>query len=115
MAITSKGNITRNKIIASAKQVFYDKGYKDTLLKDITLHADVTIGDLIYYFKKKDEIVTEIYSQFFKQIIDHIEENCAEATTLQKYCLINHIVYHITFSDEKNKRFHHQLITNKSN
>ena len=59
-----KGVQTRNMIYQTAKQLFYDKGYEKTKIKEIADTAEVPIGLFTYYFKTKDKIVQYIYLSF---------------------------------------------------
>lgn len=114
MAIKRKGNETKERILSYSKQEFYENGYNDTWVKTIAQKADMRLGNLNYYFNKKDDIVKEIYEQFTVQLYDYIESQ-GEYTELQKYCNIAMMFYHTVFSDEQNKKFYHEVIVNKSN
>ncbi|PKM89972.1 MAG: TetR/AcrR family transcriptional regulator [Firmicutes bacterium HGW-Firmicutes-10] len=114
MAIKRKGNETKERILSYSKQEFYENGYNDTWVKTIAEKADMRLGNLNYYFNKKDDIVKEIYEQFTVQLYDYIESQ-GEYTELQKYCNFAMMFYHTVFSDEQNKKFYHEVIVNKSN
>lgn len=46
----------RERLIDSAAELFYHKGFNVTSLADIAKHADIPIGNVYYYFKTKDEL-----------------------------------------------------------
>ncbi len=115
MVNKSKGNKTKDSILSYAKEVFYEYGYKNSLVKTIAKNAGISLGNLTYYFNKKDDIVKEIYEQFISDIYDFIDSNTTEEDALQKYCNFIVIIYSIILSDEKNKRFYSEVILNKSN
>ena len=75
MTIKRKGNITKEKILYYAKKEFYQNGYSKTQLKTIAEQADLSLGNLNYYFKKKDDLVKEIYNQFFTEVYQFIKNN----------------------------------------
>ncbi|MEG1620197.1 MAG: TetR/AcrR family transcriptional regulator, partial [Eubacterium sp.] len=64
MAIASsdKGIRTKNKIIQIAKSEFYNKGFAKTSIKKICEQVDIRTGTFAYYFKTKDDLLKEIYS-----------------------------------------------------
>lgn len=114
MAIKRKGNETKERILSYSKQEFYENGYNNTWVKTIAKKADMRLGNLTYYFNKKDDIVKEIYEQFIVQLYDYVETH-GEFSELQKYCNFSMLFYHTVFSDEHNKKFYYEVIVNKSN
>lgn len=61
MAQYNKGLETKNKIIHSARELFYEKGYCSTSTREISEKAGTNLGLLKYYFKGKNEIGMIIY------------------------------------------------------
>ena len=114
MVIKRKGNLTREKILNCAKQDFYDRGYNDTQLKHIADEAGLSLGNLNYYFKKKDDLVKAVYNQFFSEIYAFI---AAQGITdpVTQFALFQFVVYQKVLNDENNKRFYSEIIQNKSN
>ncbi len=114
MANKVKGNKTKEHILYHAKREFYEKGYNDAWVKTIAKNAGVRLGNLNYYFSKKDDIVEAIYDQLVLNIYKFTEARC-ECDELQKFCHFTAIIYKIILSDERNKRFYSEVIINKSN
>lgn len=114
MTIKRKGNITKEKILYYAKKEFYQNGYSKTQLKSIAEQADLSLGNLNYYFKKKDDLVKEIYNQFFTEVYQFIKDNHIY-DALKQYCFFQFVIYNIVLTDENNKRFYCEIIQNKSN
>lgn len=114
MTIKRKGNITKERILYFAKKEFYENGYSKTQLKSIAEQSELSLGNLNYYFKKKDDLVKEIYNQFFTEIYQFIEAQRVQSA-LQQYCFFQFIVYHIVLGDERNRRFYGEIIQSKSN
>ena len=46
----------RNRLIDAAKKLIYQQGFNMTTLADISLEADVPLGNIYYYFKEKADI-----------------------------------------------------------
>ncbi len=55
-AKTSRGEATRNKLLAAAEEVFGAKGYYSASMVDITLKAGVAQGTFYIYFRSKKDI-----------------------------------------------------------
>jgi Transcriptional regulator len=61
-----------NKIIDAARELFYEKGFTGTTVRDIASKAEVNLALLHYYFRTKDKIFeivfNEAFSLLFKQL-----------------------------------------------
>jgi AcrR family transcriptional regulator len=57
---TLKGAETRRQILLAAANLFREKGYKATTLRDIAELADMGAGSMYYYFSSKDAILHEV-------------------------------------------------------
>ena len=112
-----KGVQTRNMIYQTAKQLFYDKGYEKTKIKEIADTAEIPIGLFTYYFKTKDKIVQHIYSEFFTQISLRITEETKDGldNSILRHAILSWIYYEIIFSDENNRRFYYENLKKTSN
>lgn len=62
MSNTSKGAETKTRIINCARILFYEQGYSDTSLRQISEKAGTNIGLINYYFESKAGIAMQIYS-----------------------------------------------------
>jgi AcrR family transcriptional regulator len=50
----------RQRIVSAARNLFYHKGYLATSFTDIARAADVPRGNFYYYYKTKDELLTDV-------------------------------------------------------
>ena len=55
-----KGEILRQRIVASAEQLFYQQGYENTSFSDIAEDVGISRGNFYYHFKTKDEILNAV-------------------------------------------------------
>ena len=55
-----KGEILRQRIVASADQLFYQQGYENTSFSDIAEDVGISRGNFYYHFKTKDEILNAV-------------------------------------------------------
>ena len=58
---SAKGEETRGRILDSALQLFRDKGFDRTGMRDIAQRADMSLGAAYHYFDSKDAIVLAYY------------------------------------------------------
>ena len=51
---------TREKLLASARQEFLEKGYMQASLRSICKNAGVTTGALYFFFQDKEDLFTQL-------------------------------------------------------
>jgi AcrR family transcriptional regulator len=64
---------TRAKIQQVAVELFTEHGYEGTSLREIAERLDVTKAALYYHFKSKEDIVTSLVEDYYKQMDALIE------------------------------------------
>ncbi|HEX3955392.1 MAG TPA: TetR/AcrR family transcriptional regulator [Trebonia sp.] len=57
----------RERLVAAASRLLHQKGAESTTLADIAAAADVPAGNMYYYFKTKDEIITAVVQAHVEQ------------------------------------------------
>jgi AcrR family transcriptional regulator len=60
---TPKAEETRRRIYEAALQMFREKGFEQTTMRDIARRAAVALGAAYYYFASKDAIVLAFYEE----------------------------------------------------
>ncbi|HXB20399.1 MAG TPA: TetR family transcriptional regulator [Candidatus Solibacter sp.] len=60
---TPRAEDTRRKIYDSALQLFREKGFEQTTMRDVAQEAGVALGAAYYYFSSKEAIVLAFYSE----------------------------------------------------
>jgi AcrR family transcriptional regulator len=72
MTLKSKGTAraedTRRKIYEAAMELFREKGFEQTTMRDIAAQAGVALGGAYYYFSSKDAIVLAFYAEMQQAI-----------------------------------------------
>src|SRR5215468_11624237 len=58
----------RERLVAAATELLHQQGIERTTLADIAHAADVPVGNVYYYFKTKDEVVTAVIEAHVQQI-----------------------------------------------
>lgn len=63
LRITPRAEDTRRRIYDAALQLFREKGFEPTTMRDIAEKADVALGGAYYYFASKEAIVLDFYRE----------------------------------------------------
>jgi AcrR family transcriptional regulator len=66
--LSTKGEASRNKLIASAEELFALKGVHATTVSQIVARARMTQAAFYLYFKSKDELIRELLDAFERRI-----------------------------------------------
>lgn len=68
---------TREKILAAASEVFCDKGFAHTTIRDICAAADVNVAAVNYHFGDKKQLYLQVLSQW---MTDFVADTAMEQT-----------------------------------
>jgi AcrR family transcriptional regulator len=63
---------TEKRLLESAGQIFADKGFKDTTVREICQHADANIAAVNYYFRDKERLYRAALHNAFQCRIDQM-------------------------------------------
>ncbi len=69
----SQEHVTRRKILDAASDLFRDKGYASTTLRQIADAAGMQAGSVYYHFESKDAIVSEILDLGITYVFDEVK------------------------------------------
>ncbi len=75
---TPRAEDTRRKIYDSALQLFREKGFEQTTMRDIAQEAGVALGAAYYYFSSKEAIVLAFYSEMQEGSHDAVLQSMQE-------------------------------------
>lgn len=65
---------TRKAILASAMDMFYEKGYSKTTFDEIAKRINLTKGAVYWYFRNKPDIVAALINDFADKYLANIKE-----------------------------------------
>lgn len=65
---TKRGEATLNRLVASAEELFFEKGYHGTSIYDITSQANVALGTFYIYFDDKMSLYRYLLMQYSHRI-----------------------------------------------
>lgn len=78
---TNRGQETLNRICSAAEEIFFQKGYYQTGINDITSLANVSAGTFYIYFESKQNLYEYLLRQYSHEIRLHISQAIAGCKT----------------------------------
>jgi AcrR family transcriptional regulator len=75
-----KAELTRQKIVESALQLFAERGFEQTTMRLIAEGAGVSVGNAYYYFKSKEDLMQAYYQGIFESFSEHVTPVLVEKT-----------------------------------
>ncbi len=67
--MAKKQTVDREKIIEVAVDLFYEKGYAATSIRDISRVMKISIATLYYYFRDKEDLLFTIVEDMGNQLL----------------------------------------------
>src|SRR5688572_10978678 len=80
----TKSEETRERILRAALEMFHDRGFESTTMREIAGRAEVATGAAYYYFASKDAIVLAFYDQARKDMEPLLERALTETRDLRE-------------------------------
>lgn len=110
-----KGKKTKQKIIDTTKRLFYENGYNNVYVKDITHQCGIAAGNFTYYFPTKDSVAVEIFSQYINHIFEFIDTNICDIDHFYYKNLIMSLIFNINvFRDANIVRYYREVMHQRS-
>ena len=81
----------RQRILAAAKELFVQQGYKKTTIRQIVEKSGVLTGSIYYFFKNKEDIFQSLVMELLRQCTDLIAAHFRQESPAFRYaalCLV---------------------------
>lgn len=78
---------TKEKILAAAKILFAEKGFRIVTTRDIAREAGVSLSALSYHFKSKDQLLIQLANQFVEAQDRATYSSFSEVSSAQEFSL----------------------------
>ncbi|MGM0583728.1 MAG: TetR/AcrR family transcriptional regulator [Pseudomonadota bacterium] len=75
-----KADVTRQQILTAAAQLFSEKGYEGTTLRDVAERVSLRPASVYYHFDSKERILDEVLDAGVAHIKRDVEQALAEAS-----------------------------------
>lgn len=69
---------TKSRILDAAEELFSEKGFAETSMRDITSHADVNLASVNYHFGSKEELINAVFLRVIEPLIKAMEAALVE-------------------------------------
>lgn len=115
VAKLNKGLQTQSKLMKVSKKLFYDNGYSKTSIKEICQNANESTGTFAYYFKTKDNLVSQIYAELLMKCYSFIGKKInRKINSVEKNTIAALLYYRAIFADKNTISFHQEINTRES-
>lgn len=81
---TKKSQATRSAVLKAALELFKEKGFAETTMRDIATRAEMAVGAAYYHFDSKDDLVFAFYVETHEEARKHCEAFFAAESDLRK-------------------------------
>src|ERR1700677_4310897 len=76
-----KSSATRERLVTSARYLFWERGFAGTSMSDLLAHAKVNSGSFYYFFDSKEALLREVLESYLVALHPMIVEPAYAATT----------------------------------
>ena len=83
---TKKAIRTRHQIVHAALELFKERGFDETTMRDVAKKSELSVGSTYYYFKTKEALVLAFYVESCDEFVHRTEEILKESKDF-KYLL----------------------------
>lgn len=90
---STKGEQTRQRIVDRALELFEQRGYAETTLRDISDAAGVSIGLTYRYFDRKEELALELYTRLSEDVASRVK--LPEGTIAERWAALEHMRFKV--------------------
>lgn len=101
MWISKDGDVRKKELLDAALLLFSEKGYENTSINDIIEKVGVTKGSYYYYFKSKEDVLTELANKQ-SQIALNIVEKIADKPDINALEKISQIISEVFINRAQN-------------
>jgi len=69
-----KNAATRDRLIDSARYLFWERGYAGTSMSELLAHAEVNSGSFYHFFDSKEALLRAVLEQYIQLLRPMVEE-----------------------------------------
>jgi AcrR family transcriptional regulator len=87
----------REQILGLAAEMFFDRGYESTTVRELALALDIKAASLYYHFPDKEQILFELVGSVIEQLLGGAQTLVAQQDTPELQLaavVVNHVVLH---------------------
>lgn len=100
------GEDKRKELLKSAKKLFLKDGYDKTSIRQIVTNAGTSIGNCYFYFKNKEDIVSEISSEVQDNLWKFVNRNFSSVPAVDSAIAVSvFLSFTFVFQNPDNMKF----------
>ncbi len=98
----SKGELSRAHILQNALELFRERGFEETTMRDIAARCEISLGATYYYFPSKEAIMLAYYDDVQSRHKELASPLLAkEKSTAKRIALLHHLKLEILKDDRE--------------
>ncbi len=101
---------TKQNILDCARKLFYKKGYKQTSVQQICHAADAKLGTFTYYYPKKQDLLSYIYTDYMQKCVYYVESNTENLSPPRQHLYTVMMYYGKLYTDTRITSFHQEVL-----
>lgn len=105
MASYGNGLDTKEKILKTAKKLFYEKGYDNTTFKEISTISGINQGLIVYHYKTKANLAAAVFREYIKTSMKKIEDCFPDVDNLTLYFINDYVYFRLIYEDVSFRNF----------
>lgn len=109
MATYTNGINTKETILQTARELFFQQGYRATTTRQIVSRSDSNLGLIKYHFNSKADMALAIYADIGRAISDWAGTLADRTTQLERLMLASTAEILLTFTSPEFGRFFNEL------
>ena len=102
---------TRQNIINKAKKLFLKHGFKNTSVQQICQASNTKLGTFTYYFPKKNDLFSVIYSDYMQRCVEYVESKKPKLSPAKHHLYSVMLYYGNLYRNEKLVAFHKEALS----
>lgn len=76
--LTKRGERTREKLVAAAREVFEEQGFNEATMSDVAARANVSHGTVYVYFDSKSALLAAVVAALLTDVGDYLRAGAGE-------------------------------------
>ena len=101
---------TKQHILDSARELFYENGFKNTSVSRICEKAETMPGTFTYHYPKKSDLLKDIYSDYMHRVIVFVDSKKQFEHPAERHLHVLAVYYTHLYTDPKIMSFHKEVL-----
>jgi len=90
-----KAGQSKQKVMDAASQLFFQKGFHGTSVRDIADQAGVNVSLISYYFKSKQGLLEYAVTEYYEAYLETMQQSLHDSESLSSLEILKRLTYEI--------------------